>query len=99
MLPSARRLKEHCHCLDNDLDKDDWGELSAPPIPGSPDGWIPLGPLINFICYCPKFDAPTHLFNIDNMGRWSKFVFQPRYGTGEKSKIRSVQGKKSAGHT
>ena len=64
---------------ENDLDLDEWGEVSDPSIPGAPEGWIPPGAPIGFIGYCAKFDAPSHFSEVDNPGRWSDFVFQPKY--------------------
>jgi hypothetical protein len=66
--------------LDNDINLDEWGEISAPLIPGAPDGWIPPGPPITLLGYVPKLDAPAHFSDVDNPGRWSQFVFQPKYG-------------------
>ncbi len=66
--------------LDNNIALDEWGEISAPSIPGAPDGWIPPGPPITFLGYVPKLDAPAHFSDVDNPGRWSQFVFQPKYG-------------------
>jgi hypothetical protein len=64
---------------ENDLDLDEWGEVSDPSIPGAPEGWIPPSAQIGFICYCAKFDAPSHFSEVDNPGRWSDLVFQPKY--------------------
>ena len=66
-----------------------------PPIPGAPDGWIPPGAPITFLGYHPKLDAPAFFANIDNPGRWKKFVFQPKYASekgrnGEKKQMRYV---------
>jgi len=64
---------------ENDLDLDVWGEVSDPSIPGAPEGWIPPSAPIGFIGYCKKIDAPSHFSEVDNPGRWSDFVFQPKY--------------------
>jgi hypothetical protein len=53
---------------ENDLDLDEWGEVSDPSIPGAPEGWIPPGAPIGFISYCAKFDAPSHFSEVDNPG-------------------------------
>ncbi len=42
--------------LDNDIDLNEWEEISTLSIPGAPHGWIPLGPTITFISYVPKLD-------------------------------------------
>jgi hypothetical protein len=98
MMSVDRRLDEHVRLLANDLDIDEWGEVSAPPIPGAPGGWIPPGAPINFLGYIPKLDAPAHFAEVDNPGRWNDFVFQPKYAEekgrkGEKKTMRYV------GHT
>jgi hypothetical protein len=66
--------------VDNDIDLDEWGEISVPLIPGAPDRWIPPGSPITFLGYVPKLDAPAHFSDVDNPGQWSRFVFQPKYG-------------------
>jgi hypothetical protein len=66
--------------VDNDIDVNEWGEISSPLIPGAPDGWIPPGPPTSFLGYVPKLDAPANFLDVDNPGRWSQFVFQPKYG-------------------
>jgi hypothetical protein len=66
--------------VNNDIDVDEWGEISSPLIPGAPDGWIPPGPPTTFLGYVPKLDAPENFLDVDNPGRWSQFVFQPKYG-------------------
>ena len=50
---------------ENDLDLDEWGEVSDPSNPGAPEGWIPSGAPIGFIGYCAKFDAPSHFSKVD----------------------------------
>jgi hypothetical protein len=56
---------------------------------------IPPGPPKNFIGYLPKLDmgAPAHFSNVDNPGRWSKFVFQPKY-----AQVNRKGPKKYVGH-
>ena len=66
--------------VNNDIDVDEWGEISSPLIPGAPDGWIPPGPPTTFLGYVPKLDAPENFSDVDNPDRWSQFVFQPKYG-------------------
>jgi hypothetical protein len=85
-------LDEHIRLLANDLDIDEWGEVSAPPIPSAPDGWIPPGATIHFLGYIPKLDAPAHFADVDNPSHWNDFVFQPKYAVekgrkGEKKTI------------
>ena len=77
----------------HDLDVEEWGEVSDPSIPGAPEGWIPSGAPIGFIGYCPKFDAPSHFSEVDNPGRWSEFVFQPKY-----LKVKGMPTSAYAGH-
>jgi hypothetical protein len=79
MMSVDRRLDENFCLLANNLDINEWGEVSAPPIPGAPDGWIPPGAPINFLGYIPKLDAPAHFADMDNPGCWNNFVFQPKY--------------------
>jgi hypothetical protein len=38
MMSVDHRSEEHARLLANDLDEDKWGEVSAPRIPGAPDG-------------------------------------------------------------
>ncbi len=102
MMSVDRRLDEHVRLLANNLNIDEWGEVSAPPIPGAPDGWIPPGAPINFLGYIPKLDAPAHFADVDNPGCWSNFVFQPKYAVeegrkGEKKTIRYVSHTTPAG--
>jgi hypothetical protein len=95
MMSVNHRLHEHVRLLANDLNIDKWGEVSAPPIPGAPDGWIPPGAPINSLGYIPKLDAPAHFAEVDNPGCWNDFVFQPKYAVekgqkGEKKTMRYV---------
>ncbi len=74
----------HLNDEDNNIDLDERGEISAPSIPGAPDGWIPPGPPVGFLGYMPKLDlnATAHFSDVENPGRWSEYVFQPKYGQG-----------------
>ncbi len=68
MVSVDRRLNEHVCLLAKDLDINEWGEVSALPIPGAPDGWIPPGTPINFLGYIPKLDAPARFADVANPG-------------------------------
>ena len=77
-------MMSHLDELDNDNDLNERGEISALLIPGAPDGWIPPGPPVGFLGYMPKLDlnATAHFSDVENPGRWSEYVFQPKYGQG-----------------
>ena len=65
--------KEHYNTLLDDLEeqhiRNKCNDIDAKDtrIPGALSGWIPPGPLEDWVGYQPKFDAPKR-WNIDNPG-------------------------------
>jgi hypothetical protein len=67
--------------IDSPLDKDDVGELIFQIPGGAPDGWAAPLPPISYKGYSPKHnsDAPSTFDLVDNPGKWSDYMFQPKY--------------------
>ncbi len=86
MPPATRRIDEHFHSIDNEIDIDEWGEQFTPLIPSAPDGWIPHDAPINFQGYVPKLDAPLIFDKVDNPAGWDEFVFQAKYAVEKRIK-------------
>lgn len=54
------------------------------------DGCPPV--LQSPIGYKPMLDVPAFFADVDNPGRWSEFVFQPKYGAAEKGRSKKYVG-------
>jgi hypothetical protein len=79
-LRSGNRAAADLEDIDSPLDEDDVGEQIFP-IPGAPDGWAAPLPPITFKGYSPKnnSDAPSTFDQVDNPGKWTDYMFQPKY--------------------
>ncbi len=76
-----------CEDKENNLSMDHNNGFTL--VPGTPDGWTPpLNP--DDFKYTPKHDVPVTWEEVDNPGKWSQFLYQPKYIT-EKI-IESTQG-------
>jgi hypothetical protein len=79
-LRSGNRAAADLEDIDLPLDEDDVGEQIFQ-IPGAPDGWAAPLPPATFKGYSPlnNSNAPSTFDQVDNPGKWTDYMFQPKY--------------------